>query len=92
MTLTVTAQNGDQRNYQITISQSAGGQLGNTMQVGMMSGSSVSLQAGMTMPGMTTTTTTTTTTTVTDAQTPVVGVSPTRAVVTDVVAGTNGPM
>ena len=92
VTLTVTAQNGDQRNYQITISQSAGGQLGNTMQVSMTGSSSVSLQAGMTMPGMTITTTTTTTTTVTDAQTPVVGVSPTGTVVTDVVAGTNGPM
>lgn len=91
VTLTVTAQNGDQRNYQITISQSAGGQLGNTMQVGMTGSSSVSLQTGMMMPGMTTTTTATTTTG-TDAQTPVVGVSPTGTVVTDVVAGTNGPM
>lgn len=90
VTLTVTAQNGDQRNYQITISQSAGGQLGNTMQVGVTGSSSVSLQTGMMMPGMTTTTTTTTTGT--DAQTPVVGVSPTGTVVTDVVAGTNGPM
>lgn len=88
VTLTVTAQNGDQRNYQITISQSAGGQLGNTMQVGMTGSSSVSLQTGMMMPGMTTTTTTTGT----NAQTPVVGVSPTGTVVTDVVAGTNGPM
>ncbi len=84
VTITVTAQNGDQRNYQITISQAAGGQLGNTMQMGMTGSSSVSLQTGMSMPGMTTT--------VTDAQTPVVGVSPTGTVVTDVVAGTNGPM
>ena len=84
VTITVTAQNGDQRNYQITISQSAGGQLGNTMQMGMTGSSAVSLQTGMSMPGMTTT--------VTDAQTPVVGVSPAGTVVTDVVAGTNGPM
>ena len=84
VTITVTAQNGDQRNYQITISQSAGGQLGNTMQMGTTGSSAVSLQTGMTMPGMTTT--------VTDAQTPAVGVSPTGTVVTDVVAGTNGPM
>ena len=84
VTITVTAQNGDQRNYQITISQSAGGQLGNTMQMGMTGSSAVSLQTGMSMPGMTTT--------VTDAQTPAVGVSPTGTVVTDVVAGTNGPM
>ena len=84
VTIIVTAQNGDQRNYQITISQSAGGQLGNTMQMGMTGSSAVSLQTGMSMPGMTTT--------VTDAQTPAVGVSPTGTVVTDVVAGTNGPM
>lgn len=84
VTITVTAQNGDQRNYQITISQSAGGQLGNTLQMGMTGSSDVSLQTGMSMPGMTTT--------VTGAQTPVVGVSPTGTVVTDVVAGTNGPM
>ena len=84
VTITVTAQNGDQRNYQITISQSAGGQLGNTMQMGMTGSSAVSLQTGMSMPGMTTT--------VTDVQTPAVGVSPTGTVVTDVVAGTNGPM
>lgn len=84
VTITVTAQNGDQRNYQITISQSAGGQLGNTMQMGMTGSSAVSLQTGMSMPGMTTT--------VTDAQTPAVGVNPTGTVVTDVVAGTNGPM
>ena len=86
VTITVTAQNGDQRNYQITISQAAGGQFGNTMQMGTTGSSSVSLQTGLMMPGMTTTTT------VTDAQTPVVGVSPTGTVVTDVVAGTNGPM
>ena len=86
--ITVTAQNGDQRNYQITISQAAGGQLANTMQMGTTGSSTVSLQSGMSMPGMTTTTTTT----VTDAQTPVVGASPTGTVVTDVVAGTNGPM
>lgn len=86
VTITVTAQNGDQRNYQITISQAAGGQLGSMTQMGATGSSSVSLQTGMTMPGMTTTTT------VTDAQTPVVGVSPTGTVVTDVVAGTNGPM
>lgn len=84
VTITVTAQNGDQRNYQITISQSAGGQLGNTLQTGMTGSSAVSLQTGMSMPGMTTT--------VTDAQTPAVGVNPTGTVVTDVVAGTNGPM
>lgn len=84
VTITVTAQNGDQRNYQITISQSAGGQLGNTMQMGTTGSSAVSLQTGVSMPGMTTT--------VTDAQTLVVGVSPTGTVVTDVVAGTNGPM
>ena len=84
VTITVTAQNGDQRNYQITISQSAGGQLGNTLQTGMTGSSAVSLQTGMSMPGMTTT--------VTGAQTPAVGVSPTGTVVTDVVAGTNGPM
>lgn len=84
VTITVTAQNGDQRNYHITISQSAGGQLGNTMQMGMTGSSAVSLQTGMSMPGMTTT--------VTDAQTPAVDVSPTGTVVTDVVAGTNGPM
>lgn len=86
VTITVTAQNGDQRNYQITISQAAGGQLGSMTQMGATGSSSVILQTGMTMPGMTTTTT------VTDAQTPVVGVSPTGTVVTDVVAGTNGPM
>ena len=86
VTITVTAQNGDQRNYQITISQAAGGQLGNTMQMGMTGSSTVSLQTGMSMPGMMTTTT------VTDAQTPVVGAAPTGTVVTDVVAGTNGPM
>lgn len=86
VTITVTAQNGDQRNYQITISQAAGGQLGSMTQMGATGSSSVILQPGMTMPGMTTTTT------VTDAQTPVVGVSPTGTVVTDVVAGTNGPM
>ena len=79
VTITVTAQNGDQRNYQITISQAAGGQLGSMTQMGATGSSSVSLQTGMT-------------TTVTDAQTPVVGVSPTGTVVTDVVAGTNGPM
>ena len=84
VTITVTAQNGDQRNYQITISQSAGGQLGNMLQTGMTGSSDVSLQTGMSMPGMTTT--------VTGAQTPAVGVSPTGTVVTDVVAGTNGPM
>lgn len=84
VTITVTAQNGDQRNYQITISQSAGGQLGNTMQMGMTGSSAVSLQTGVSMPGMTTT--------VTDAQTPAVDVSPTGTVVTDVVARTNGPM
>ena len=84
VTITVTAQNGDQRNYQITISQSAGGQLGNTLQMGMTGSSDVSLQTGTLMPGMTTT--------VTGAQTPAVGVSPTGTVVTDVVAGTNGPM
>ena len=86
VTITVTAQNGDQRNYQITISQSAGGQLAGTMQIGMTGSSSVSLQTGVTMPGMTTTAT------VADAQTAMVGVSPTGTVVTDVVAGTNGPM
>lgn len=86
VTITVTAENGDQRNYQITISQAAGGQLANTMQMGMTGSSTVSLQTGMTMPGMMTTTT------VTDAQTPVVGAGPTGTVVTDVVAGTNGPM
>ena len=84
VTITVTAQNGDQRNYQITISQSAGGQLGNTLQMGMTGSSAVSLQTGTSMPGMTTT--------VTGAQAPAVGVSPTGTVVTDVVAGTNGPM
>ncbi len=84
VTITVTAQNGDQRNYQITISQSAGGQLGNTLQMGMTGSSAVSLQTGMSMPGMTPT--------VTGAQAPAVGVSPTGTVVTDVVAGTNGPM
>lgn len=84
VTITVTAQNGDQRNYQITISQSAGGQLGNTLQMGMTGSSDVSLQTGTSMPGMTTT--------VTGAQAAAVGVSPTGTVVTDVVAGTNGPM
>lgn len=84
VTITVTAQNGDQRNYQITISQSAGGQLGNTLQMGMTGSSAVSLQTSTSMPGMTTT--------VTGAQAPAVGVSPTGTVVTDVVAGTNGPM
>lgn len=84
VTITVTAQNGDQRNYQITISQSAGGQLGNTLQMGMTGSSAVSLQTGTSMPGMTTT--------VTGAQAPAVGVSPTGTVVTDVVAGTNGLM
>lgn len=84
VTITVTAQNGDQRNYQITISQSAGGQLGNTLQMGMTGSSDVSLQTGTSMPGMTPT--------VTGAQTPAVGVSPTGTVVTDVVAGTNSPM
>ncbi len=84
VTITVTAQNGDQRNYQITISQSAGGQLGNTLQMGMTGSSAVSLQTGTSMPGMTTT--------VTGAQAAAVGVSPTGTVVTDVVAGTNGPM
>lgn len=86
VTITVTAQNGDQRNYQITISQAAGGQLAGTMQMGMTGSSSVSLQTGVTMPGMTTTAT------VTDAQTAMVGERPTGTVVTDVVAGTNGPM
>ena len=86
VTITVTAQNGDQRNYQITISQAAGGQLAGLMQMGMTGSSSVSLQTGVTMPGMTTTAT------VADAQTAMVGVSPTGTVVTDVVAGTNGPM
>lgn len=86
VTITVTAQNGDQRNYQITISQAAGGQLAGTMQMGMTGSSSVSLQTGMTMPGMTTTTT------VADAQTAMVGERTTGTVVTDVVAGTNGPM
>ena len=86
VTITVTAQNGDQRNYQITISQAAGGQLAGTMQMGMTGSSSVSLQTGVTMPGMTTTAT------VADAQTAMVVVSPTGTVVTDVVAGTNGPM
>lgn len=84
VTITVTAQNGDQRNYQITISQSAGGQLGNTLQMGMTGSSDVSLQTGTSMPGMMTT--------VTGAQAAAVGVSPTGTVVTDVVAGTNGPM
>lgn len=86
VTITVTAQNGDQRNYQITISQAAGGQLAGTMQMGMTGSSSISLQTGVTMPGMTTTAT------VTDAQTVMVGERPTGTVVTDVVAGTNGPM
>ena len=86
VTITVTAQNGDQRNYQITISQAAGGQLAGTMQMGMTGSSSVSLQTGVTMPGMTTTAT------VADAQTAMVGECPTGTVVTDVVAGTNGPM
>ena len=86
VTITVTAQNGDQRNYQITISQAAGGQLAGTMQMGMTGSSSVSLQTGVTMPGMTTTAT------VADAQTTMVGERPTGNVVTDVVAGTNGPM
>lgn len=86
VTITVTAQNGDQRNYQITISQAAGGQLAGTMQMGMTGSSSVSLQTGATMPGMTTTAT------VADAQTAMVGERPTGTVVTDVVAGTNGPM
>ena len=86
VTITVTAQNGDQRNYQITISQAAGGQLAGTMQMGMTGSSSVSLQTGGTMPGMTTTAT------VADAQTAMVGERPTGTVVTDVVAGTNGPM
>ncbi len=86
VTITVTAQNGDQRNYQITISQAAGGQLAGTMQMGMTGSSSVSLQTGGTMPGMTTTAT------ATDAQTAMVGERPTGTVVTDVVAGTNGPM
>lgn len=86
VTITVTAQNGDQRNYQITISQAAGGQLAGTMQMGMTGSSSVSLQTGVTMPGMTTTAT------ATDAQTAMVGERPTGTVVTDVVAGTNGPM
>ena len=86
VTITVTAQNGDQRNYQITISQAAGGQLAGTMQMGMTGSSSVSLQMGVTMPGMTTTAT------VADAQTAMVGERPTGNVVTDVVAGTNGPM
>ena len=86
VTITVTAQNGDQRNYQITISQAAGGQLAGTMQMGMTGSSSVSLQTGATMPGMTTTAT------VPDAQTAMVGERPTGTVVTDVVAGTNGPM
>ena len=86
VTITVTAQNGDQRNYQITISQAAGGQLAGTMQMGMTGSSSVSLQTGVTMPGMTTTAT------VADAQTAMVGERPTGTVVTDVVAGTNGPM
>lgn len=86
VTITVTAQNGDQRNYQITISQAAGGQLAGTMQMGMTGSSSVSLQTGVTMPGMTTTTT------VADAQTAMVGERPTGTAVTDVVAGTNGPM
>ena len=84
VTITVTAQNGDQRNYQITISQSAGGQLGNTLQMGMTGSSDVSLQTGTSMPGITTT--------VTGAQAAAGGVSPTGTVVTDVVAGTNGPM
>ena len=84
VTITVTAQNGDQRNYQITISQSAGGQLGNTLQMGMTGSSDVSLQTGTSMPGMTTT--------VTGAQTPAVVVSPTGTVVTDVVALTNCPI
>ena len=86
VTITVTAQNGDQRNYQITISQAAGGQLAGTMQMGMTGSSSVSLQTGVTMPGMTTAAT------VADAQTAMVGERPTGTVVTDVVAGTNGPM
>lgn len=86
VTITVTAQNGDQRNYQITISQAAGGQLAGTMQMGMTGSSSVSLQTGGTMPGMTTTTT------VANAQTAMVGERPTGTAVTDVVAGTNGPM
>lgn len=86
VTITVTAQNGDQRNYQITISQAAGGQLAGTMQMGMTGSSSVSLQTGGTMPGMTTTAT------AADAQTAMVGERPTGTVVTDVVAGTNGPM
>ena len=86
VTITVTAQNGDQRNYQITISQAAGGQLAGTMQMGMTGSSSVSLQTGATMPGMTTTAT------VADAQAAMVGERPTGTVVTDVVAGTNGPM
>lgn len=85
VTITVTAQNGDQRNYQITISQAAGGQLAGTMQMGMTGSSSVSLQTGVTMPGMTTAT-------ATGAQTAMVGERPTGTVVTDVVAGTNGPM
>lgn len=83
VTITVTAQNGDQRNYQITISQAAGGQLAGTMQMGMTGSSSVSLQTGVTMPGMTT---------ATGAQTAMVGERPTGTVVMDVVAGTNGPM
>ena len=85
VTITVTAQNGDQRNYQITISQAAGGQLAGTMQMGMTGSSSVSLQTGVTMPGMTTAP-------ATGAQTAMVGERPTGTVVTDVVAGTNGPM
>ncbi len=85
VTITVTAQNGDQRNYQITISQAAGGQLAGTMQMGMTGSSSVSLQTGVTMPGMTTAT-------ATGAQTAMVGERPTGTVVMDVVAGTNGPM
>ena len=85
VTITVTAQNGNQRNYQITINQATGGQLGNTMQMGAVGNSSVSLQTGVMMPGMTTTIDAGTQTTVT-------GAGPTGTVVTDVVAGINGPM
>ena len=81
ITITVTAQNGDQRNYQITINKAEGGQTGNAMQAGM--NTMMNTQTGVMMPQTTTTT---------EAPSPVVGVSPVGTQTTDVVAVSNGPM
>lgn len=56
VTVTVTAQNGDQRNYQITISKATGGQLGNLSWTGISSTTDNALISSSTAVGSTNTT------------------------------------